>query len=123
MVYAREGFEKSGFFEVMAALDSGRRLLQYLTGLSQSELPNLVLSDLNMPGLNGYDVLERLKRNPEFSRLPVYISSTSTSVITIDKCKNLGAKDYLVKPPTLNKYDEFASVLYKKIQAENTYMN
>lgn len=59
---------------------------------------DLVLLDVMMPGMNGYEVLERLKENPKLRHIPVLMVSALTEMESVVKCIELGAEDYLPKP-------------------------
>lgn len=59
---------------------------------------DLVLSDIMMPGMNGYQVLEMIKQNDDLKHLPVIMISALDDQESIDKCINLGAEDYITKP-------------------------
>ncbi len=63
--------------------------------------PNLVLLDLNMPGLNGFEVLARLKAHPETRTVPVVVLTTSTSEQDQRRAYDLQASAYLVKPNSI----------------------
>jgi putative two-component system response regulator len=60
--------------------------------------PELVLLDINMPGLNGYDVCERLKAQPETREVPVIFVSALSETVEKVKGFNLGAVDFVTKP-------------------------
>jgi diguanylate cyclase (GGDEF)-like protein len=64
----------------------------------QTKQPNLILLDINMPEMNGYEVCERLKANPETSNIPVIFISVLDGVTDKIKGINLGAVDYITKP-------------------------
>ena len=57
----------------------------------------LVLLDLVLPGIDGFEVLKQLKADPEISHIPVVILSNLGQKEDIDRGLNLGAKDYLIK--------------------------
>lgn len=59
---------------------------------------DLVLLDLDMPGCNGLEVLERMKADPGLSRIPVIIVSASQELDGVVECIEAGATDYLPKP-------------------------
>ena len=69
----------------------------------EKETLDLVLLDLMMPGISGYDVLARLKSDPRFREIPVIMISALTELDSIVRCIEAGADDYLAKPfdPTL----------------------
>ena len=71
--------------------------------------PDLVLLDIMMPGLDGFQVLEKLRGSPETASIPVLIVSARGSETDILRALQLGARDYVVKPFNLD-------VLFEKIQ-------
>lgn len=62
--------------------------------------PDLVLLDLNMPGIDGREVLNRMKADEKLRSVPVVILTTSSDSRDIDKCYDLGASTYIQKPVT-----------------------
>ena len=62
-------------------------------------LPILLLLDLKMPKISGFQVLEWLQGHPEFSHMPVAIMTSSDSDPDVTRAYELGASSYLVKPP------------------------
>lgn len=79
-------------FDVSQAIDGeeGSRL-------AKEEKPDLVLLDLILPGIDGFEVLKELKSDSEFSKTPVIILSNLGQKDDIDRGLKLGAKDYLIK--------------------------
>ena len=71
--------------------------------LVEKEAFDLVLLDLMMPGISGYDVLALLKSDPRFREIPVIMISALSELDSIVRCIESGADDYLAKPfdPTL----------------------
>jgi CheY-like chemotaxis protein len=66
--------------------------------LVQTIMPDLILSDIQMPVMDGYDVLKALKRNPRTAMVPfIYLSAQNDNQI-FRYCMELGADDYLQKP-------------------------
>ena len=59
---------------------------------------DLVLLDLMMPEMNGYEVLAEMKDDPKLSEIPVVVMSATDSQDSVSQCLQLGALDYLVKP-------------------------
>jgi twitching motility two-component system response regulator PilG len=60
--------------------------------------PDLVLLDINLPRIDGFDMLRLLKSHPAFDRIVVIILSSRDSVLDRVKCRLAGARAYLVKP-------------------------
>ncbi|MEA3493856.1 MAG: response regulator [Candidatus Margulisiibacteriota bacterium] len=63
-----------------------------------SEKPDLILLDIMMPEMNGFEVLEKLKSDPKTAKIPVIVVSIRASEDSINKGKGLGADDYIPKP-------------------------
>ena len=89
--------ENAGFEIIIA--ESGHEAVN----IPKETKPNLILLDLLLPGLNGFEILEKLKKNPETSNIPVIILSNLSQKEDIEKAKSLGAIDYIVKSETSSK--------------------
>lgn len=74
-------------------------------GLSMAEKhkPNLILLDINLPGMNGYAVLEELKKNIELREIPVIALSADAMTNDIQKGMEAGFSDYISKPINISK--------------------
>jgi CheY-like chemotaxis protein len=87
------------------ALD-GQEALDYFTGLGRYSdrarypIPALVFLDLKLPYVHGFEVLTWIRRQDSLSTLPVVILTSSPEERDRQKAKELGAQEYLVKPPT-----------------------
>lgn len=114
-LFMKEGFDSTGLFNIVGQVRNGDALLEWLQDHSQN-LPDVVLSDLNMPGKNGFDVINDLKNDPAYFHIPVIITSTSSTKTIIDKCLAFGAADYVVKPETFVEYVPYVKNLYKRIE-------
>ena len=62
--------------------------------------PDLILLDINMPGMNGYEAIEKLKSDIRYSGIPVIFLTSEDGKASMLKCFSLGAADYVVKPFT-----------------------
>ncbi|GAA4341997.1 response regulator [Flaviaesturariibacter amylovorans] len=114
--FMREAFEASGRFEVLAQASNGDELVTWLRE-HPGQLPDLILSDLNMPGMNGMELLHALRADARYAALPVVITSTSSTQSIIDRALAAGASWYRVKPETFISYGPFAETLYQELQA------
>ena len=78
---------------------------------------DLVLLDIMMPELNGYEVLERMRSSPELCNIPVIMISAIGELDSVVRCIELGAEDYLPKPfePTLLRARVYASLERKRL--------
>src|SRR3989338_3171622 len=63
----------------------------------KSDKPDMVLLDIVMPKVNGYEVLEKIHNDPELSSIPVIVISNSCQEVELEKVKDFGAVDYLIK--------------------------
>ncbi|MEO6730621.1 MAG: response regulator [Ferruginibacter sp.] len=117
LLFMKEAFDATDLFDVMAQFESGDELLRWLNG-PPSSLPELILSDLNMPGKNGYDIIREVTTNAQLAHIPVIIASTSSTKTIRDKCIALGASQYVVKPFSFIEYGPFIKNLYQLIEAK-----
>ena len=113
--FMKEGFDDTGLFEIIAQVSNGDDLLEWMQE-HPSIKPDLILSDLNMPGKNGYDILDEMSANPQWADIPVIITSTSSTKSIMDKCLAKGAAEYIVKPETFIEYRPFVQHLYNVVK-------
>jgi CheY-like chemotaxis protein len=107
-------FEEAGIANHLRAVPNGREGLNYLDGIGEFAdrenfpLPCLVLLDINMPGVDGFDVLKAIRAECRFSELPVCMYSASAEEVDIKRALQLGADCYVRKPISLSTQVEFA---------------
>jgi CheY-like chemotaxis protein len=97
-------FEKADFIYPLKVVRSGQDAVRYLEGQgiyanrAKHPSPCLVLLDINMPGMNGYEVLEWMQKQSGLSK-PIFVVLTSSArPIDVEKAMALGAAEYRVKP-------------------------
>ena len=81
------GFDSMGFYEPLSMLKN-----------IQLRKPDLILLDLMLPNMNGYEVIKFLKSKKDFERIPIIFVSAKSSENDIVKGLDLGANDYITKP-------------------------
>ena len=86
------GFEREGFTVCQA--DNGEDAVK----IAGTELPDLILLDLVMPKLLGFEVCQVLRNDKRFSKTAIIIMSAKSYKPDFDKAAELGADDYVVKP-------------------------
>lgn len=79
-------------YEVPVARDGKEGLLAM-----RKEKPDLVLLDIIMPKLGGFEVMEEMNKDPELKKIPVIIISNSGQPVELDRARELGVKDWLIK--------------------------
>jgi CheY-like chemotaxis protein len=96
--------------ELLTASDGEQalRTLRREGEFSQAPVPDLVLLDINLPIVNGFEVLEAIKTDPQLRTIPVLILSTSSADGDVLRCYALHANSYLVKPAD---FDEFSRMI------------
>jgi signal transduction histidine kinase len=90
----------------MALRHHGYRVIEASSGdvgieLARQHLPDLILSDISMPGADGQAVLQSIRQHPELSTKQVVLMTGQTHLVTLRKGMELGADDFLVKPISL----------------------
>lgn len=83
-------------FEILQAKDG----LDALNVLSKSGAVELILIDWNMPGMNGLELLQRIRRQPEYSRAQILMVTTETGMGQMAEALSAGANEYIMKPFT-----------------------
>src|SRR6478672_784618 len=96
----RDCFNQNRLLVHINEVHDGEILLESLLA-DIKNLPQLILLDINMPKKGGLEVLEEIKRNETFRKIPVFIFSTSTAHNDIEKAYELGASCFVSKPNNL----------------------
>lgn len=68
--------------------------------------PDVILLDLHMPGIEGYDVLSYLRRDPRLKEVPVIVVTSEAQQEAHQRARQTGALTVIVKPPTLEQIEE-----------------
>ena len=76
--------------------------------------PDILILDINMPEVSGLDLLEFLRRRPEWKELPIVILSSETSDSTVDQALKLGADSYVTKPVTIEELERAMAAAIQK---------
>jgi CheY-like chemotaxis protein len=103
----RMAAERAGLPYELVIVPDGMQAIAYLEGAppyddrSQHPLPGVLLLDLKMPYMTGFEVLSWLSTRPELGGLPAVILSSSSQDTDIARARELGASDYHVKPHSL----------------------
>jgi DNA-binding response OmpR family regulator len=74
--------------------DNGQEALR----LAQKERPDVILLDIMMPRMDGYEVIRQLKASEETSAIPVIMLTAKSNMIDRSRCREMGAVGYITKP-------------------------
>ena len=105
---ALRAFTKQDIKNKVIVARDGEQALDILLDKELNEIPRVIFLDLNLPKINGFEVLEKLRANPRTSLIPVVILSSSSESIDREKSYRLGANSYVQKPVD---FQEFLDVV------------
>ena len=100
----KDAFYEANIINPILVLENGKKAIAYLKGegiyadRKQYPLPILILLDLKLPIVSGFEVLRWVRQHPSLKRLPVLILTSSNIPEDINKAYDLGTNSYLVKP-------------------------
>lgn len=92
----REALSEAGFEGSVHSADDGDTALAWLRG--QTTRPGLVLLDLHMPRVRGFELLAQIRADPKLRPLPVVVMTTSWSQEDVSRAYELGVNSFLIKP-------------------------
>jgi CheY-like chemotaxis protein len=113
------GFRKAAIPAVLRIVNDGEQVIQYLAGegpfadRTANPLPALLLLDLKLPRRSGFEVLSWVRSHDDLRRLPIVMLTSSAQAEDINRCYEMGANSYVVKPSVL----EDLVTMAKKISA------
>ena len=110
-----KNLRRSNIMNDIVTVGDGQQALDYLFGEgeyagNQCRSPLLVLLDLNLPVLDGYQVLQRMKADRRTKRIPVIILTTTYDAREVTRCYELGCNVYITKPVD---YEQFSEAIRK----------
>lgn len=98
---ARESLREAHLNVDLHVVETGDRCLAFLRQeppYQDAPRPDLLLLDVNMPRMDGYEVMEEISRDESLRSLTVIVLTTSPSVVDINRMYALGCKSYITKP-------------------------
>lgn len=104
----REAFQESRLINELIFVHNGEELISYLHEAWESsksdsrKLPGLILLDLNMPKMDGREVLREIRKHPHLHHIPVIILTTSQAEEDVMRSYDLGANSFITKPVEFN---------------------
>ena len=118
--FLRRALARAGLANPLFVTRDGQDAIDYLAGTppydnrAQYPLPGLLLLDLKMPRVNGFDVLSWLSRQPHLRELIIVVLSSSSHEEDILKARQLGAHEFRTKPSDFQKLVELIAELQKR---------
>ena len=109
---AIRALRKQGISDKLFHLKNGASALDYLFGTGEFEgrdtmnTPRLILLDLKMPKVDGIEVLQKIKSNDLTRKIPVVVLTSSKEHPDVEKCYELGANSYIVKPVQFDNFSK-----------------
>jgi CheY-like chemotaxis protein len=110
-------FDKARIKNPIRVVGDGEEAITYLSGLGkysnrqEHPLPELILLDLKMPKVDGFEVLKWIRTHPEVSRLRVVVLTSSDDIRDVNLAYKLGANSFLVKPMDFNHYVQMGNFI------------
>src|SRR5262249_55551540 len=111
-VLVQRAFQRANVLNPLLVLRSAEDAMSYLLGLGvyedreQFPFPALILLDLKLPGMDGFEFLTWLRQQPGLNNMRVVVLSSSGNVRDIDRAYKLGANSYLIKPLDFERFAE-----------------
>jgi CheY-like chemotaxis protein len=106
-----KNLRRAGIANEITVLDTGQKAIDYLFKEGayengQHQLPPLILLDLNLPVLDGYQVLKIIKSDDRTRMIPVIVLTTTDNPHEVSRCYELGCNVYITKPVEYEKFSD-----------------
>lgn len=115
-----ECFSRHEAFSKVEWVKNGRELLNVLDYAGNMK-PDVILTDINMPIMNGIEALQEICQNQQLRNIPVFVYSSTINPIYELKCKELGTKGFLVKPFRLDDFNEIPRQIIATLIADGHF--
>ncbi|MHA2298672.1 MAG: response regulator [Candidatus Hodarchaeales archaeon] len=107
------GFKKGGLSNEIIVLRDGQEAIDYINSSDREEcpIPGLILLDINLPKIDGIEVLGKMKKHTEFKKVPVIMLTASQKEEDVTDSYELGAMKYLIKPVSFGSFLEIVKLI------------
>lgn len=109
IVLTTEALQDGKIKNSISVVRDGKQAIDYLrkeNGYEDSKDPDLILLDINLPKINGHEVLKRIKNNPDLVHIPVIMLTTSSDEMDVKKSYENHSNCYITKPVDINNFLE-----------------
>ncbi|WP_445715128.1 response regulator [Flavobacterium sp.] len=114
IILTQEAFEECDFKTSIQVARNGKEAITYLfDSCTNTQLPDLILLDINLPLLNGHEVLKRIKENDKTKHIPVVILTTSSASTDINLTYANHANSFISKPSEIDDFFQSINTLGK----------
>jgi len=114
--FVRKALEKAGMGTSCQVVEDGEEAIRYLRGegvyadRQAYPFPTVILSDLKMPRMSGFELLRWVREHPECSVIPTILFSSSTVASDVKEAYLLGANAYMVKPASPEEFEDLMRI-------------
>lgn len=112
VAFLRLAIDRSDLPIEVTHLEGGAAAVDYLTSHPRDTVPRLVLLDLNMPGMDGFETLTRIRAADELPGTVVIMFSASARPTEIERAYQLGANSYIPKPAMISEWLETVAAIH-----------
>ncbi len=115
--FVTRAFKASGMISPFSWVEDGQKAIEYLSGTASYAdracfpMPSLVLMDIKLPFMSGFEVLRWIREQSCFPRLPVVMFTSSNQECDVEMAYALGANAYLMKPHHGDHYSDLAALI------------
>jgi DNA-binding response OmpR family regulator len=109
----QEALAQNSYKGPVLPLNNGQTLIDQLSINDLSPEPKVIILDLNMPLLNGFQALQLIRKHPNYGSIPVIVLTASSSKEDEIKSFELGCNFYITKPTRMDEYIGLANLVKK----------
>lgn len=110
-IFIKDSFKATGI-DIIYTVEDGQEALDFVyhkgnyAHPAKAPRPQLIMLDIAIPKVNGFQLLERLKKDHEYKRIPIVMLTGTDRQEDVEKCYQLGANAYIVKPLDSSEFEE-----------------
>jgi two-component system chemotaxis response regulator CheY len=112
--FIRNSLNTLGFYNVIDASDGKQAVLAIETSLNEGKPFDFIISDWNMPNMDGHELLQQVRSNKKTKDLPFLMISAEADRDKLAEVAKSGASDYIVKPFTMNDFTKSLVTIYTR---------